>query len=76
MMAALDAFVQHYVKFPGFEGVPSGLSAVLSPPGSYGMVALFIVAGALELGVWTEDLRPTSAQCSSELGPNLTRIAQ
>merc|ERR1719215_1503549 len=54
MMAALGAAVQHYVKFPGFEQVPSGLSAVLSPPGSYGMVALFL-AGALELGVWTED---------------------
>jgi len=55
MMAALGGVVQHYVKFPGFEGVPSGLAAVLTPPGSYGMVALFLVAGALELGVWTED---------------------
>jgi len=55
MMAALGAVVQHYVKFPGFEQVPSGLSAVLTPPGSYGMVALFLVSGALELGVWTED---------------------
>merc|ERR1719333_1065726 len=55
MMAALGSVVQHYVKFPGFESVPSGLSAVLTPPGSYGMIALFLISGALELGVWTED---------------------
>merc|ERR1719229_1440871 len=55
MMAAVGAVAQHYVKFPGFEAVPSGLSAVTSAPGSYGMIALFLVAGALELGVWTED---------------------
>lgn len=55
MMAALGAVVQHYVKFPGFEKVPAGLSAVLTPPGSYGMIALFLAAGALELGAWTED---------------------
>ena len=54
MMAALGAVVQHYVKFPGFDKVPSGLAAVTSAPGSYGMIALFLVAGALELGVWTE----------------------
>lgn len=54
MMAALGAVVQHYVKFPGFENVPSGLAAVNENPGSDGMVALFIAAGLLELGVWTE----------------------
>ena len=54
MMAALGAVAQHYVKFPGFEEVPSGLGAVVAPPGSYGFIALFAVAGALELGVWTE----------------------
>merc|ERR1712039_423062 len=54
MMAAVGAVAQHYIKFPGFESVPAGLSAVLSPPGTWGMIALFLVAGALELGVWTE----------------------
>merc|ERR1719150_3191223 len=54
MMAAVGAVAQHYIKFPGFESVPSGLSAVLTPPGSYGMVLLFLVAGVLELGLWTE----------------------
>jgi len=55
MMAAVGGVVQHYIKFPGFDNVPAGLSAVTTPPGSYGMVALFALAGALELGVWTED---------------------
>ena len=54
MMAALGAVVQHYVKFPGFESVPSGLAAAVTPPGSYGFIALFAVSGALELGLWTE----------------------
>jgi len=54
MMAAAGAVVQHYVKFTGFEKVPSGLDAVNTPPGSYGFVALFVLAGALELAIWTE----------------------
>merc|ERR1712151_281257 len=54
-MAAVGAVVQHYVKLPGFEKVPSGLAAVTSAPGSYGMIALFLLAGALVLGLWTED---------------------
>jgi len=54
MMAAVGAVVQHYVKFPGFEGVPSGLGAVNTPPGSYGFIVLFAIAGALELGPWSE----------------------
>merc|ERR1719291_70963 len=54
MMAALGAVVQHYVKFPGFQNVPSGLAAVNTAPGSYGAILLFLVAGGLELGVWTE----------------------
>ena len=55
MMAAVGAVLQHYVKFPGFEGVPAGLAAVAAAPGTYGFAALFAVAGALELAVWTEN---------------------
>lgn len=55
MMAAIGAVVQHYVKFPSFGGVPSGLDAVNVAPGSYGMVALFALAGVMELSVWTEN---------------------
>jgi len=55
MMAALGAVAQHAIKFPGFEGVPSGMGAVTTAPGTYGFVALFLVSGALELLVWKED---------------------
>ena len=30
MMAAVGAVAQHYVKFPGFESVPSGLAASIT----------------------------------------------
>jgi len=39
MMAALGGVVQHFVKFPGFEKVPAGLSAVVTAPGSFGLVS-------------------------------------
>jgi len=55
MMAALGAVIQHYVKFPGFDAVPSGLGAVTSSPGTVGFAALFAAAGFLELVAWTED---------------------
>jgi hypothetical protein len=54
MMGAVGAVFQHYVQFPGFEKVPTGLSAVNEAPGSYGAIALFLVAGMLEMFVWTE----------------------
>jgi len=54
MMGAVGAVFQHYVQFPGFEKVPKGLDAVNEAPGSYGAIALFLVAGILEMFVWTE----------------------
>lgn len=54
MMGAVGAVFQHYIQFPGFEKVPTGLSAVNEAPGSYGAIALFLVAGVLEMFVWTE----------------------
>jgi len=55
MMAALGAVAQHFIKFPGFESVPSGLRAVVTPPGMYGFAALFALSGVLELTLWTQD---------------------
>merc|ERR1719291_1250819 len=54
MMAAVGAVAQHFIRFPAFESAPAGLSAVLAPAGSLGMMFLFVVSGALELGIWTE----------------------
>jgi len=55
MMAALGAVAQHYIKFPGFEKVPAGLSAVVTAPGTYGFIALLLVGAGLELAVWVQD---------------------
>mmetsp|Transcript_58425 Transcript_58425/g.139092 ORF Transcript_58425/g.139092 Transcript_58425/m.139092 type:complete len:198 (-) Transcript_58425:120-713(-) len=68
MMAALGAVVQHYVKFPGFEGVPAGLGAVTTAPGTYGFVALFLLSGAMELGVWTQDPSKEAGDFGDPLG--------
>jgi len=70
MMAAVGAVVQHFVKFPGFENVPSGLGAVNTPPGSYGFIALFVAAGAVELGVWTEKDNKAPGDFGDPLGLN------
>ena len=70
MMAALGAVVQHYVKFPGFESVPSGLAASITAPGSYGFVALFAVSGILELGAWTESDSKEPGNFGDPLGLN------
>jgi len=70
MMAAVGAVAQHYVKFPGFETVPSGLFAVTSAPGTYAFAALFAIAGALELGVWTESANKEPGNFGDPLGLN------
>jgi len=49
MMATGGALVQPFFKFPGFEKVPSGLGAVVTPPGTLGFLLLVAIAGALEV---------------------------
>lgn len=49
MMATGGALVQPFLKFPGFEKVPSGMGAVITPPGTFGLMLLVAVAGALEI---------------------------
>merc|ERR1719201_3234729 len=68
MMAAVGAVAQHFIKFPGFEKVPSGLGAVTTAPGAYGFVALFVLSGVMELGVWTEDPRKEVGNFSDPVG--------
>jgi len=70
MMAAVGAVAQHYVKFPGFEQVPAGCDAVNVAPGSYGMIALFLASGALELGVWTENTQLAPGNFGDPAGLN------
>merc|ERR1719155_428577 len=68
MMGALGAVVQHYVKFPGFEKVPAGVGAVTTAPGTYGFIALFLIAGGLELAVWTQDPKKEVGNFGDPLG--------
>eukprot|EP00435_Cladocopium_sp_Y103_P071680 s43_g38.t1 len=61
MMASIGAVGQHYLRFPGFEKtqwgeeMPSGVMAAFNNPGSFGLVLLSLLAGALEFTVWSED---------------------
>merc|ERR1719382_1025077 len=55
MMASVGAVVQHFVQFPGFGDVPKGLGAVASGNGPFGLAALVVVSGALELFLWKDD---------------------
>lgn len=68
MMASVGACAQHYVKFPGFEKVPAGLGAVTDGVGAFGTIALVLVAGALELGLWTENTEKEPGNFGDPMG--------
>ncbi|CAE8666622.1 unnamed protein product [Polarella glacialis] len=68
MMAAVGAVAQHYIQFPGFEGVPADLAAVTSAPGSYGFAALFILSGVAELAIWKQDDKKEPGNFGDPLG--------
>lgn len=54
MFAALGAVVQHWARFPGFNDVPNGLEAVITPPGTFGLLAVVAAAGFVETQVWVQ----------------------
>lgn len=55
MLAALGLVVQHYVKFPGLETVPSGLAALTSFPSNLAVLYLLAIAGYLETKLWVQN---------------------
>jgi len=55
MMAALGAVGQHFMVASTAPGVPAGLSAVTTPPGTYGFAALFVISGALEFTLFKQE---------------------
>lgn len=57
MMGALGLLVQSVYKFPGFENVPSGLSAQWTEPGSNALWLLVGAIGCFDIGLspWKED---------------------
>lgn len=70
MMAAVGAVVQHYVKLPGFDSVPSGLAASITAPGNFAFIVLFALSGILELGPWTEKSEREPGNFGDPLGLN------
>eukprot|EP00913_Durusdinium_trenchii_P012240 g11493.t1 len=55
MIASVGCVMQHNIKFPGFEDVPAGIKAAITPPGTYGLLAIIALAGALELTIFKQD---------------------
>ncbi|CAE8599115.1 unnamed protein product [Polarella glacialis] len=71
MMAALGLVVQHYVQFPGFEAVPTGLAACTKAPGTYGFAALVLLSGLFEVAFWQEDESKEPGNFGDPLGLNM-----
>lgn len=68
MLAAAGAVTQHFVKLPGFEKVPAGMSALTTPPGSYGFVCLLLFAAFYELAIWVQDPNKDPGDFGDPLG--------
>mmetsp|Transcript_135688 Transcript_135688/g.421574 ORF Transcript_135688/g.421574 Transcript_135688/m.421574 type:complete len:196 (-) Transcript_135688:67-654(-) len=52
MMAATGSVIAHYVKMPGFDGVPTGLAALNTSTGTAGFSVLLLGVGLLEASRW------------------------
>jgi len=55
MMASVGLVAQHFIKFPGFEKIPSGIGAMNTQLGLVAFMALFAWGGVLETGAWRDD---------------------
>ena len=66
-MMALWGVVQHFVSSPT-STTSAGHAAVNTAPGSYGFIALFLIAGAVELGLWTEQDNKAPGDFGDPLG--------
>ena len=53
MMASVGLIGQHFLKFPGFEQTPAGLSAMGTGEGLFGFVGICLLSGLGELA-WRE----------------------
>eukprot|EP00440_Ansanella_granifera_P048829 gb/GFBE01052904.1/.p2 GENE.gb/GFBE01052904.1/~~gb/GFBE01052904.1/.p2 ORF type:complete len:198 (+),score=65.00 gb/GFBE01052904.1/:3-596(+) len=52
MMGSIGSVFAHYVKFPGFEAVPTGIAALDSDLGAKGFSVLFLTVGLIEASNW------------------------
>merc|ERR1712061_56421 len=51
MVALLGFLAEHYWRVPGFSGVPDGVGALTTFPGSVGFAFVVLTVGILELGL-------------------------
>jgi len=70
MMASIGALGQHFIKFPGFEGVHGTFGAVLTGEGVLGSVVLFVASGILELA-WRESPQKEPGNFGDPFGINM-----
>ena len=71
MMAATGSLFACFVKFPGFESIPSGLAALETQKGADGFGLLFLLIGAHELATWRMEEEPISYQGLRDSSPEL-----
>lgn len=55
MMASIGLVAQHFLKFPGFEAVPSGIGALNTQLGFAGFFCIFVWSGVLEIKYWKDE---------------------
>ena len=71
MMAATGSLFACYVRFPGFENVPSGLAALSTPKGADGFALLVGLIAAHEIATWSQDEEPASYAALRDSTPEL-----
>merc|ERR1719161_3171254 len=71
MLAAIGLVAQHYIKFPGFEKVRSGVFAPNDFPANVGWIALIIFLGWVELVPWKQDPKKEIGDFGDPLGLNM-----
>lgn len=71
MLASVGLLVPHSITFPGFQNVPNSTAAISTAPGSYGWIVLLILAGYMELFVWTSDPNGEPGDYGDPFGLNM-----
>lgn len=57
MLASIGTVFAHFVKLPGFQGVPAGLGSLGDGAAVLGLVTLLPVVGLLETIYWQDDVK-------------------
>lgn len=71
MMASIGLVGQHFVHFPGFDKVPSGVNSCADNTGIIGMAVLTAICGYLELSLWRDDQNREPGNYGDPFGVNM-----